>query len=52
MIKIPEDTDSKFKKVFGLFKSKENIVSSKKVEEPIPEKPKVEEKKLEKVETK
>lgn len=44
MIKIPEDTDSKFKKVFGLFKPKKETVPSKKVEGPIPEKTEVKEK--------
>ena len=46
MIKIPEETESKIKKVFGLFKGKEKTAPpSKKVEEPIPKKTEVEEKK-------
>lgn len=50
MIKIPEDTDPKFKKVFGLFKRKEKTLPSKELEKPIPEKTEIEEKKSEKVE--
>jgi len=46
VIKIPEETESKIKKVFGLFKGKEKTAPPvKKVEEPIPEKTE-EEKKL------